>query len=80
MDEKDKEQEFQKTLEAHLKEQFQAHFISGTRAGYDSSVLVMEENISKMRTAKEIKAYVKKCANDVRTRLNMQIDEVEGDA
>lgn len=69
---------FQAALEGHLKSKFHEQFINGTRAGFDSAILSMSAQIAKMRTAKEIKAFVKAKADEVKARLNIG-DEVDAD-
>lgn len=67
---------FQAALEGHLKSKFHEQFINGTRAGFDSAILSMSAQIAQMRTAKEIKAFVKSKADEVRKRLRIG-DEVD---
>lgn len=67
---------FQAALEGHLKSKFHEQFISGTRAGFDSAILSIDAQIINMRTAKEIKAFVKAKADEVRKRLRIK-DEVD---
>lgn len=62
---------FQAALEGHLKSKFHEQFISGTRAGFDSAILSIDAQIINMRTAKEIKAFVKVKADEVRKRLRI---------
>lgn len=69
---------FQAALEGHLKSKFHEQFINGTRAGFDSAILSMNAQIDQMRTAKEIKAFVKAKADEVKARLNIG-DEVDAD-
>lgn len=67
---------FQAALEGHLKSKFHEQFINGTRAGFDSAILSIDAQIINMRTAKEIKAFVKAKADEVRKRLHIS-DEVD---
>lgn len=69
---------FQAALEGHLKSKFHEQFINGTRAGFDSAILSINAQIAKMRTAKEIKAFVKAKADEVKARMNIG-DEVDED-
>lgn len=69
---------FQAALEGHLKSKFHEQFINGTRGGFDSAILSIDAQIINMRTAKEIKSFVKAKADEVKTRLNIG-DEVDAD-
>lgn len=69
---------FQAALEGHLKSKFHEQFINVRRAGFDSAILSMSAQIDQMRTAKEIKAFVKAKADEVKARLNIG-DEVDAD-
>ena len=71
----DKDRAFQAALEGHLKSKFHEQFINGTRAGFDSAILSIDAQICNMRTAKEIKAFVKAKADEVMKRLRIK-DEV----
>ena len=59
---------FQAALEGHLKSKFHEQFINGIRVGFDSAVLSIDARICNMRTAKEIKTFVKAKADEVRKR------------
>lgn len=74
----DKDKAFRDALEGHLKSKFHEQFINGTRAGFDSAILSINAQIAKMRTAKEIKAFVKAKADEVKEQLCIG-DEVDAD-
>lgn len=69
---------FQAALEGHLKSKFHEQFINGIRVGFDSAILSIDARICNMRTAKEIKAFVKAKADEVKARLNIG-DEADAD-
>lgn len=62
--------EAKKKIEDNLVKQFQRMRNIGVKIGYNSALIIMEEKISKMTNAKQIKKYVKEAADKARNEMN----------
>ena len=62
--------ESKKKIEDDIVKQFRRMRNIGVKIGYNSALILMEEKISKMTNAKQIKKYVKEAADKARNEMN----------